>query len=101
MADKHYNVYEVDCGVTYWVAAPSFRLAADTFFKCVHDIEGMSDDDLEHFAIEKASAERVKNVKINIDGGWHDGRDSVPARELAEYAAKEGEPQVIGCSEWP
>lgn len=91
-----YRVFEIKDGATYWVAAPNAREAVEVYFKCLDDT-GVGPDDVEEFSVEEVRGDRAKKIEIVMDYG----DPPILAAELARAAEASGEPEVLGCSEWP
>jgi hypothetical protein len=85
------QVFEVDDGCTYWIAATSVRSALEQYW-CTLAASGSSDPE-ESLTVDLVTEARAKSVKI---------RDEIGDREISAWAlAAEAEaPTLLGCSEW-
>ncbi|MCP4967416.1 MAG: hypothetical protein GY926_19560 [bacterium] len=86
------NVYRVDCGAYYWVAAPNIREAVSVIWKCWHD-EGSEEDSDDGFSIGKVP--RSKWPETYYDDGF--GRPM----SFSALVTKQTTATVLTCSEWP
>lgn len=98
-ATPEFYAFLVECGVLYWVAAPTYKSAIEAWFAAI-EAEGLTDDDLSYVNVEMASLERSKASSIHLDGGGPNGEESVTVWQLTKLAEKDNKPSVIGCSEW-
>ena len=90
---REMNLYECECGATYWVAAPDLKSATLALF-AQWDDEGSVDDSDDGFEIERVPQARAEKLRFN-------GSDGLPVCSMAEEAARQTRATVIACSEWP
>jgi len=85
------EVFKVDDGCTYWIAATSVRGALEQYWEAL--AASGSDDPEESLTVDRVTEVRARSVKI---------RDEIGDREISAWAlAEESEtPTLLGCSEW-
>ena len=83
------DVYEVDDGATYWVAAESMKGAIDVMWQYYESAGTLEENP---FQIEQATAARADKSVIKTEEG---------VRSVSEWACAAKEPTILGCSEWP
>ena len=93
MSTNTLNVYHIDDGADYYVAATNVSEALKLYQD--NDPSMAEDQSLEYgITIKRLQKDAAANISIRDD------EDSTQSPRSAADLASSGEPRIIGCSEW-